>query len=141
MPSPLILKRKAKSLHTIIDYKVVVCILISAGISHVYWWKIRHKSHESHTILQIYKKPAPCVKYIFTSGHPPQYFCEKSINTPKIELVDHVAVAVVVGVGFDVILWYFIWLCWFDCARSSILRDVSDILQKYFALLAFWSTH
>lgn len=67
-------------------------------------------------------------------------FLWESTDTPRIELVDRVAVAAAVGAGFDVILWYFIWLCWFDCARSSILPDVSDILQKHFALLARWST-
>lgn len=52
-----------------------------------------------------------------------------------MELVDHVAVAVAVGVGFDVILWYFIWLCWFDCARSSILPDVSRYPSKAFCFI------
>lgn len=61
----------------------------------------------------------------------------ESTDTPRTELVDRVAL----GVGFDAVLWYFIWLCWFDRVRSSILPDASDILQKHFALLAWPSTH
>lgn len=53
----------------------------------------------------------------------------------RAELVGRVAVAVAVGVGFDVILRYFIWLCWFDCARSSILPDVSRYPSKEFCFI------
>lgn len=50
-----------------------------------------------------------------------------------LRLVDHVAVAV--GAGFDVILWHCIWLCWFDCARRSILPDVSRYPSKAFCFI------
>lgn len=96
---------------------------------------------KSHKILQIYTKPCVLVVKYIHFRRSTAIFLWESTDTPRIELVDRVAVAVAVGVGFDVILWYFIWLCWFDCARSSILHDVSDILQKHFALLACWSTH
>lgn len=124
---------KRESLHAIREG----CCLQS--ISHVYWWRIKRRSQQqlkaadkyrgTHGPLERWKKDP------FQATHH-QHLSE-STDTPRTERVDRVAL----GVGFDAILWYFIWLCWFDCVRSSILPDVSDILQKHFALLAWPSTH
>lgn len=101
-------------------------------------WRLT-TDYVKHLKATHYKTCLLVLKYFHFSPSTTKFLWE-SDDTPRIELVDHAAVAVAVGVAFDVILWYFIWLCWFDCARSSILPDVSDILQKYFALLACWST-
>lgn len=53
----------------------------------------------------------------------------------RTELVHQVAAALAVGVGFDAILWYFIWLCWFDRTRSSILPDASRYPSKAFCFI------
>lgn len=116
---------------------VAICILNSVGITHVYWLKINHRFHEDLKPTQRSRFTEPTllvVKYIHF-GHSTIIFLWESTDTPRIVLVDHVAVAVAVGVGFDVILWYFIWLCWFDCARSSILPDVSQYPSKVFCFI------
>lgn len=112
-------------------------MLISVGIAYVYWLEIKHWFHEHLKPTQHYRFTEPTLlaaKYIhFRPSNT--VFLWGSIDTLRIELVDHVAAAVAVGVGFDVILWYFIWLCWFDCARSSILPDVSRHLSKAFCFI------
>lgn len=111
-----------------------VCLLIS----HVYWWRIKRRSQQQLKAADKYRRTQrrPEQWTRATAGKPTTNTSE-STDTPRTELVDRVAL----GVGFDAGLWYFIWLCWFDCVRSSILPDVSDILQKHFALLAWPSTH
>lgn len=63
------------------------------------------------------------------------YSVSKIWGALRTELVDRVAAALAEGVGFDAILWYFIWLCWFDCARSSILPDASRYPSKAFCFI------
>lgn len=116
---------------------VAVCILISVGTTHVYWLKINCRFHDhlkSTQHCRFTEATLLVVKYIYFRPSTTVFLWE-STDTLRIELVDHVAVAVAVGVGFDVILWYFIWLCWFDCARSSIPPDVSRYPSKAFCFI------